>query len=181
MVELNLSWLKANCQMIHYFGLGFIQVKLDKAQRLHFYTDLLPPIVSEEDVHNHRYDFTSKILKGSLTQEIYELMDGDTHLVEDESCQAGVMAESNPKSCAIKLSSSHTYVAGSEYFIGHDTFHRVSNCGSCVTLLTRSNYKKEFAQVIRPIDEEKTCPFSKKIEEKELWKIVGKMLESYAN
>lgn len=34
---MNIDWLKANSTMIHYFGLGFIQVKLGDLDRVHFY------------------------------------------------------------------------------------------------------------------------------------------------
>lgn len=40
---LNLAWLKANHRTIHYFGLGFIQLKLDESRRMHFYVPSLKP------------------------------------------------------------------------------------------------------------------------------------------
>jgi hypothetical protein len=176
MHELNLKWLKANCQMIHYFGLGFIQLKTSKTKRFHFYTPELPAIVSEEDIHNHRYDFRSVIAHGSMVQEMYEVTPGNTHLKEEESCQVGVKAECKPESCGIRLSSRHIYNTNSEYFISHDTFHKVRVFGPCITVIDRSDYRKQYAQVIRPVGEASVCPFSKKIEEGALWEIVEKML-----
>ncbi len=177
---LTLKWLKANCQMVHYFGLGFIQLKINQYERLHFYTKDLPPIVPEEDIHNHRYDFTSKILAGMLIQEVYEVIPGSTHLIEDESCQVDVKTQiEEMKPCSIRLSSKHTYNTYSEYFIGHETFHRVYNFGYCITHLTRTDYKKKFAQVIRPVGQEKVCPFSHKVAEGDLWDIIGAMIGEY--
>lgn len=175
-MELTLDWLKANCEMIHYFGLGFIQLKLDKTQRLHFYTKHLPPIVPEEDVHNHRYDFNSKIMSGTLVQEIFEVIPGETHTIEEESCQVGVKVESTAKPCKLRLASMHTYHKNSEYFISHETFHRVSYIDHCITLLARSGYKKNLAQVIRPVGQEHVCPFSQKVPEERLWEIVEEMV-----
>lgn len=173
---LDLDWLKHNCQMIHYFGLGFIQLKIDKEYRMHFYTPELPPIISEEDVHNHRYDFTSVILCGSLTQEIYECVDEkDTHILEEESCQPGIKCETTQKACGIKLLGKQFFSLSSRYWTHHDTFHRVST-QNCITLLRRSEYKKNLAQVIRPKDALPICPFSKKVEESELWEIIERML-----
>ncbi len=86
--------------MIHYFGLGFIQLKINFETRMHFYSPELPQITSNEDVHNHRYDFESCVLKGELEQELFHVINGDTHLREQESCQAGVHTESTPTPCA---------------------------------------------------------------------------------
>lgn len=180
-MKINIKWLKENCKMIHYFGLGFIQVKIGQLHRMHFYTKLLPPIVPEEDVHNHRYDFESKILLGSFTQEIFNVIPGDTHLLEDESCQEGVETKTEAKPCSIITSSQHTYGVGCKYYISHEVFHRVQYEGDCITQLLRSPYRKDFAQVIRPKEQGKICPFSQKVEEKDLWKIIEEIVEKANN
>jgi hypothetical protein len=169
------DWLKDNCQKIHYFGLGFIQLKVNKHLRLHFYTACMPPIVPEEDIHNHRYDFTSWIIRGALTQEFFTLIPGDTHVKEEESCQEGVKPDSKPEPCSVKLSAKQTMREGSEYFIDHDTFHRVKS-DHCITMIERTDYKKPLAQVVRPVGETPVCPFSQKIEEEVLWRIVRDMI-----
>jgi hypothetical protein len=170
-MKLEIDWLKANHTMIHYFGLGFIQLKLDQFKRFHFYTSELPQIVGEEEIHNHRYDFQSTILLGKLTQEIYGKIDGDTHVIEDESCQEGVTTGILPSFCGIELLSMHNYGVGSYYFVDHNTFHRVK-ADNCVTILNRTDYKKQYAKVIRPVGTKKVCPFSQKVDEKRLWEII---------
>lgn len=176
MSYLNIDWLKQNHQMIHYFGLGFIQLKIDDRCRMHFYTPELPPIVSEEDVHNHRYNFDSKILKGEFTQELFHVIEGNSHIREHESCKEGVEAATVGTPCGIILASAHTYFTGSSYFINHKTFHRVI-AKNCITLLNRGSYKKDMAEVIRLVDAKKICPFSQKVEEEQLWEIVERMLQ----
>lgn len=176
-IKLDLNWLKNNHQMVHYFGLGFIQLKLNQEYRIHFYTEELPPIISDEDIHNHRYDFTSTILKGDLTQEIYEcVFDKDTHILEEESCQPGVKCDAMEKFCGVRLIGKQNFSLGSWYWMDHNTFHRVST-KECITLLKRSDYKKKLAQVIRPKDAVSVCPFSKKIEENKLWGIIERMIK----
>jgi hypothetical protein len=170
-MKLDIDWLKANHQMIHYFGLGFIQLKLDQTNRVHFYTSELPPIVDDEDIHNHRYDFTSKIISGKITNYLYSEIEGDTHFKSDESCKEGMNSETLQACCGVLLTSIHTYVAGSEYFVDHNTFHRVA-ATDCVTWVIRSGYKKEYAQVIRPMNSVKVCPFGKKLPDDKLWEIV---------
>jgi hypothetical protein len=176
MNELKIDWLKENCQMIHYFGLGFIQVKLKDGRRMHFYTEALPPITPEEDIHNHRYDFTSKILSGDFQQELFHIVEGDTHLREQETCKEGVCADAPATPCSIALASRHIYHAGCQYFISHETFHRVKSLYQTITLIERSDYKKKLAEVIRPVGSQKVCPFSQKVKEEELWDIIHWML-----
>lgn len=176
-MKLDIDWLKANHQMIHYFGLGFIQLKLDKHNRLHFYNSELPPIVDEEDIHNHRYGFNSKILSGSITQYLFNVIEGNDYYKEDESCKEGVKSQTLPVKCAVEITSIHTYTVGSEYFIHHNVFHRVS-ATDCITWIVRGEYNKEYAQVIRPINSAKVCPFSLKIPEDRLWELVEAQLSS---
>lgn len=177
-MKLEMDWLKANHTKLHYFGLGFIQLKLSQDDRLHFYTDKLPAIVSEEEIHNHRYNFTSSVLKGILHQELFEIVQGNTHTVEEESCQEGVKPEGHfPSLCGILRSSMHSYIEGSWYFIYHDTFHRVKS-SDCITYLTRGTYQKPMAKVIRPVGADKVCPFSVKVEDSVLWEIIEEMIKA---
>jgi hypothetical protein len=168
-------WLKANHKMIHFFGLGFIQLKLTDNVRMHFYNEKLPPITSKEDIHNHRYDFRSQILVGELEQELFTIVDGDDHILEKESCKAGVEVQQEGKLCGIRTHSVHKYVRGSQYKLDHRTFHRVAS-PFAVSLLTRGVTQQEFADVVRPVGSTKVCPFSKKVDEAELWAIVEEML-----
>lgn len=174
-MDINIDLLKKNHQKIHYFGLGFIQVKIDSITRVHFYSSELPAIISDEEIHNHRYDFTSVIIKGGFGQQIYQVIPGDTHLLEEESCQEGVSG-GKTKLCSVKMIGEHVYYPNSRYFVDHNVFHKVQAV-DCVTLLTRSDYKKDLAEVIRPVGAEKICPFSQKIEEGSLWEIVDSMLK----
>jgi hypothetical protein len=170
--DINVDWLKQNNQMIHFFGLGFIQLKINDRFRLHFYSPSLPSIVGKEDVHNHRYDFKSTILKGMITQELYARVSGNTHTMEQESCKDMVEHKAVSTECAIIMLASVEHLAGTSYWIQHDTLHRVYTKGSTITLLDRGPYAKELADVIRPRGSSKVCPFSVKLTESDLWEIV---------
>ena len=175
--DITLKDLQKKCTQIHYFGLGFIQVKLGLTYRIHFYTDILPPIIDEEDVHNHRYGFTSKILYGDFHQELFKVIPGNTHILQDESCKEGYISDPNTvKTCSLEKIGEQWFKEGSSYSISHQVFHRVS-AHNAITLLTRSDYKKELAQVVRINGTPKICPFSKKISEEELWGIVERILK----
>lgn len=171
--------LKIQAQMIHYFGLGFIQIKFNELERVHVYTKRLPAIVSEEAVHNHRYNFRSEVMAGSLVQTIYEAVPGEGYLLVDESCREGVKSETEPEEVNIEQRLSCVHRKGDYYEIGASTFHRVSSSEGAITYLKREPPHKEFAQVINKIGEPEVCPFSKKIEEKQLWAEVARNLEGF--
>jgi hypothetical protein len=178
---LDIDWLRANHTMIHYFGLGFIQVKLGESERVHLYIPGLDPIVSEEDIHDHRYHFDSLIMAGSLSQDLFtvEAVDQGTHAMDEVSCEEGEEPRRVADSLAVQLMSGHTYAQGSSYSIRHDQFHRVrTHPDGCATLVRRSGYMKPRARVVKPIGAAAICPFSRKIPEGELWGIVAGFLES---
>lgn len=173
--KISVDWLQVNHSIIHFFGLGFIQVKLGESTRMHFYSPELPPFV--EFPHNHRYDFVSTIIGGSLTNEIWgENGDGDSYVLEQESCREGEKPESSKREVKLVKIYEKTYLPRETYFMDHHTLHTVRGAGA-VTLLARTHYRKEFADVTRPIGTEPVCPFSMKVGNERLWEIVSAMLE----
>lgn len=171
--DIDLGYIKTNNVRLYYFGLGFIQLKLNDTFRLHFYSEELPPIT--EDIHNHRYDFTSQILKGNITNYIYSISNGSDYLITNESCNPDIQAPPEKKFCNAALAAQKTFSQGDKYSVTHDEFHRVE-AANCITLLSRGGYKKEFAQVVYPTAQDPVCPFSKKIPDGELWRIIEEML-----
>jgi len=173
--DIDVGLLKDNHVRLYYFGLGFIQLKVDDRLRLHFYSPELPTIT--EDVHNHRYDFDARILKGKITNFTFDILEGETHQINNESCNPDIEAPSETKLCNITLADQETYTTGQVYKMKHQDFHRVE-ATDCITLLSRSSYKKEFAQVITPVGKKSVCPFSKQIPEDKLWSIIEDMVKN---
>src|SRR5579863_7289598 len=56
----------------YWFGLGFIQLKLNDTARMHFWLPEIPH-PEREEIHNHRYDFSSIVLAGHLLHEVWHL------------------------------------------------------------------------------------------------------------
>lgn len=169
--------LRDNAASIHFFGLGFIQIKMeDPAKRYHFYIREFQPFV--EEPHNHRYGFFSDIIKGCLTMQTWDLIEGNTHLLSNESCKEG-SGTSEEKPVAFKKALWSMYDTHSCYDISASVFHTVRSLGgSTITKLKRHlPYETEFAQVSRRISEEKKCPFSKKVDTDYLWGLVEKHSE----
>jgi hypothetical protein len=175
----DIGWLRRNYQMVHYFGLGFIQLKLNDAERLHFYTDKIPKTVEEEEVHNHRYNFVSSILLGEFTQQIFEVdlnAAEKPYVLTQESCNADNKLDFPKVECDIKQVFSKCYVIGESYYIDHNTFHKVSSI-SAITHVRRSGYKKQYADVIYKKDQAIVCPFSVKMTPNELFEIIETIIK----
>ncbi len=193
-----IDYLKENCQKIHFFGLGFVQLKINQHMRLHFYTTKYSSIVADTEFHNHRYNFCSKLLYGSLSIEVADFMEQydesldtfgpdvkcqnellrglkPTVIKVKESCNKDIKVDQEPKYGFLPWPTKKRLVAGNTYYCTHDRFHKVSTDEDTITLLLRSDYKKESAEVIKPIGSISVCPFSKELPEAELWEIVEEM------
>jgi hypothetical protein len=176
-MRIDIDYLKANKSEIYYFGLGFIQVKFGKEERMHFYHPELPPFV--DTPHDHRYDFISKVITGQIENSIYEMdTNGNGYRLVLDTCNANERIE-NPiieASCGIKLMDTFTTSDGSEYYMPMDAFHTVKVIPNTITYLRRGEIKKEHARVFKKQDEENLCPFSKTIPENELWEYIADMI-----
>lgn len=172
--ELSVDQLQKSGIRFYYFGLGFIQLKLNEIWRLHFYSDKLPGFT--EDVHNHRYNFTSHILHGEITNELYKTSPGTTHLIRNVSCDEKKPAPALDIPCNLELDEAKTYKVGDLYNMHESWFHRVK-ATNCITLLERTPRMKEFAQIITPKDQEPVCPYSLKVPDEQMWDIIRDMLK----
>jgi hypothetical protein len=181
---LNIDWLRATEAEPHWFGLGFVQLKLNSEERLHFWHPDYCPTVSEDEVHDHRYTFNSDILKGSLTHYIFDwepatLMNpGLSHEMIYVSCE-------KDKPAPVKIQYGHlhdigfqTLTVGSSYTFLQGRFHRTAIYEPTVTYVCREEPVTEFARVIRPIGSKSVCPFSNDMSTEELWDIINETLSS---
>jgi hypothetical protein len=174
---LNIDSLKENCQRIYFFGLGFIQVKLNDSERVHFYTNEFQKTSVAEEIHNHRYDFESTIIKGTIIQEIfsYQYDDKGDSWITKETCNPDTKKEFDRFKCTVKLIQRQMFATGSMYWTDHDTLHRV-DADQAITYLKRGPYMKDEANVVYPVNIVPTCPFSVKVSDDELWDVVRSMI-----
>lgn len=185
---LDIDWLKSVSTKIHFFGLGFIQVKQDERTRFHFYSKDLPAFV--ENPHDHRYFFTSEVKKGTLRNWIwkshhgaYGLLEGRAHMdvmKRAVSCApTAAEREAANKGQGVLVNayrvSQFDVDEGSSYFMDENTFHQVEVTKyPCVTRINRGMVLKAFANVL--LLKEESCPFSQEIDEARLWEIVRSCL-----
>lgn len=180
-----IDYLRENSTLIHFFGLGFIQVKMkDPVARYHFYTTRYSKIVWDESIHNHRYNFSSVVLKGQLTNDIYDWhtcgYDYASYERRFVSCDKHRQAPSDILYGHKELKETQVIKADSItpiYYMENHVFHRVSTMVDTVTLVNRSSQLKDYAEVINKIGERDVCPFSCTLSQSELWEIVEEMLK----
>lgn len=182
------KWFRENedCK-VHFFGLGFVQLKLSPTVRYHFYHPKLGSFV--ENPHDHRYNFFSKVLKGNLHTTIWREcspIDPDRQPIEIfyTSCQEdGTELEvPDPYTDFVKREGDFSTKAGSSYFMPHEVFHSVipwPTDGPCITCITRGPHIKEHAKVIKIREE--ACPYSKKLSEEDLWTAVEECITKGKN
>jgi len=173
--------LRLSYQKIHFFGLGFVQVKISEEERWHFYHPSLPSFT--ENPHDHRYHFTSTVHRGVLESRIWKISPGDklNAVVRYESCTHGVQAPSTATAVDAELVSSFQVYAGSSYYLDENTFHQVSRIGQlpCITHLRRGKKVKEFASVIGFDGSKDLCPFSAPMSNSDCWTAVSECLFGY--
>lgn len=186
--SLTLDDLRKRHTMIHYFGLGFVQVKMGPSYRCHFYHPSVPAFV--DGPHDHRYSFTSTVHRGSIRNTIYEEASDEFCNLRGkmipESCREGVPPSDDVRDVRLKIVSSFITYEGSAYYLKHDTLHSIEPLaldGKVITSLMRNDVVKTHARVFRPEKEisgnEKLgviCPFSKKMSDDDLWAIVADCL-----
>lgn len=182
-----LSELRQSGATPHYFGLGFIQLKLDAQRRLHFWVPHWPVIPgAETELHNHRYSFSSTVLQGTLVQEIFRLPadedfrsspnSGDLEVVE-VSCKPAQSSDPRILGYATPRKVLHlTTHAGGQYRLDPMDFHRAFPQGNVITRLDRQSTEHEFARVLRAPGSGFTCPFSIEKSAEECWEEIARML-----
>lgn len=175
---LDIDYLKSIDNKPYYFGLGFIQLKINKSQRIHFWHPELIKTADDEEIHDHRYDFNSTILKGKLKNEIFTYNDNEYGNYSLKSVSCTKDSEENPKfikNVDIKLVTSYEVLEGQEYFLNKDSFHKTYTDG-CVSFLERGDITKEYANVISYKDKNLICPFSVEYSEDYIWKLISELI-----
>jgi hypothetical protein len=174
---LNIDYLRETGAKPHFF-LDFIQFKINDRERMHFWHPDLPAYGAEEELHDHRYDFESRVLAGFTTHEEWNFVEDESGTFEliEKSCQPG--NEIAPRRIAVgevSRGGSYSMVAGSVYRFPHDRFHRI-HTKRCVTFLTRGQVVKDVARIIKPLNAPDFCPFETKLDESLLWEMMADLL-----
>jgi hypothetical protein len=169
----------------YWFGLGFIQLKLNDTSRMHFWLPEIPH-PEREEIHNHRYDFTSIVLAGHLMHEVWNL-DGIGGLVPElfdwEIFQTACAPNKEgtvetATGCGVTKVGEFSLSAGSIYSFPHTSFHTTEHTKFAITHLTRVLPKSlEFASVIKRRGTPSVCPFKEKLPTDLCWQYIDAALQ----
>jgi len=159
----------------HYMGLGVIKYVFRKNRAYHFWSDLAPAIV--EDIHEHRFGFTSKVVKGELKNYIYDVVGQDPNSslqVERGECVSGAERIIEVPNANIVEMCTFTTVEGKAYTIAYDTLHRVECVTPKVITLLDKNlpFQQENPRFVTDANNPSVCAFSQPKSEKECWEII---------
>jgi len=171
------EFLRSHGAVPHYFGLGFIQVKLDAVHRLHAWVPDWPAIPgAETELHDHRYPFTSHVLKGCIEHDVFAIgplqdrFEPGLWEVASVSCQPG--SSEAPRllgHAAATLLASVRVGAGQSYALTPDAFHRARAHGPIVSLLVRRPTERAEARILRTPGAPSVCPFSLDVSVEKCW------------
>lgn len=126
-----ISYLKQNHDFILSYGLGFIQIKCGDIN-YNFYHRNVQKFESASYPHNHQRDFVSEILKGTLKESVYTVIQGDNRAY----VACGDINAPDMK-LDFNLFSINNYVENDIYYRSNDTFHSVIGSHGTITKVTK--------------------------------------------
>ena len=138
-------------------GFGMLRLYLDKETRLHIWNpSAAVPDVSE--IHDHPWDFVSNIICGSLTNELYRIIEElpeVTMLMQQIVCGPGGHSCGTPEPVKMGLVSTRDYKTGESYAQFAPAFHRTIAAPGTITIIKRRfRENTENARVCFPLGTE---------------------------
>lgn len=138
---------------------GFIQVDISDFRRINIWDDALPPAQTiNTPVHDHTFDFTSRIVAGTLIHIAYDFApnpQGDSQLWGVEPWKDGEDTVLKPLAGMrgdIGVFETLTLPAGHQYQFRAGLFHETKHDGFTVTVMTKTRKNvTAAARVVVPV------------------------------
>lgn len=131
-------------ETISLHGLGFIQLVLPGEQRMHVWHPDLPrrKCYAHSAIHNHRFSFTSRILKGlqcNVRVDVELARDGSHHVISHNGPRSDKGGrESYPVAeCNVFHRELEMYEPGQQYFMPAFEYHHTPVDGIVVTVMQK--------------------------------------------
>lgn len=182
MINIDIKWLKKNTTRPPiWFGIGCYQLYLPDNSRIHFWHEDHPiNIGNENEAHNHRYNFQSKVLKGTMINEIwepsYELL--GEWAIWNVSCDPRDENESYFKNYVNVETKQSTYYENDEYTMESKEFHRSLPQGMTITHFKRQyTTNSNYAEVIMPKKKLPKCPFQNSLSQRKIWQHIKEVID----
>lgn len=176
--------LRASGSVPQWFGLGFIQLDMPNRQRLHFWVDDWPQVDPEmQQWHDHRYDFTSHVLKGEVFNR--RALVGPLSAAPFEGCMELMAVHCQPAQsrlpallgyCQMHEGIDEQIAQEGRYFMPHDMFHVSRSSPGTITVLDRGPQVRDVARVVQPVGHGHACPFAVTFSAHECWERIQSIL-----
>lgn len=163
------DYLISNYESIGYWGLGFVQVKVGRTN-YHFYTDKFG-VFDVDNPHTHKYDFSSSIITGELTDNRYTVKPSKIgYRRVSNKCTINQLEE---EFVTCEIEDTLVHKKGDTYTLEAHVFHTVSATNGTITKLvkTTEDYNKQVASVL--INEHNHKEINK-VDVELLWNVVKK-------
>lgn len=171
---LDINYLRALGVQPSFFGLGFIQFKIDERKRLHLWHPEFLELtggVYDDEWHDHRYPFQSQVLVGSITNQLAAHVDASNGEYEVwEVCCEGNGADRAGNAHLFEVGTFITGV-GETYSLHQDALHKAT-AERCMTLQNRLDAPSKLKARVVTKDYRSPNPFSINVSSKRLWEIM---------
>lgn len=158
-----------------YNGIGMIRLRVSETQAYLFYSDRSEPYVN--DIHDHRYSFSSAILKGSLRTDVFKFTESDKYT--DLNVVRRYWDDREPEITApnINLYKVCTFdaVEGETYNIDYRMFHHVTKLTpKLITCMTTQPlpWPVEANQFIESKSEPSAAITDKEMSRERCWEVI---------
>lgn len=177
-----------------FHGNGFIQLYLSSNTRLHIWHPDLPPTVENAQIHNHRFDMKSYILRGTLRHRTYNATEASDSLFVLKHRKYACIGASTPEKfdadtleqgerVEIIETGAYDLIAGSKYTLPKNSFHSSEGAGLTITLMKKSYQDETPAIVIGPADKAPDHAFNPDNQPRlgDLWEAVESAINALRN
>lgn len=158
-----------------YNGTGVVKLHVGRTQIYRFYSDMATTV--SEDIHEHRCNFTSTVLKGVLKNYIYDVAGQDPASILEivrSKCEANAEKIIEVPNAVLIEQCNFTTMPGESYYLAYNVLHQIERVTpKVVTLMQKEPNVQEAARIVMDTSiTEYVCPISVKKSEKECWEII---------
>jgi len=172
---------------------GFLQLDLEPdrmstgrpiaKRRLHIFDDSLPRQEVRTTVHDHIFDMSSFVVKGTILNDTYVPVPDDDGDLEIYQAQEAKCTETNlvptGKRCTLKLKKTEYVYMGETYRFPAFAFHDSRHIGVAVTIMTKgTSFPLKTPRVLVPVDALPDNNFSREDQDIDaLWELVQRTFD----
>lgn len=140
----------------HQNGFDKIPLKTKNGEkfRLHVYR---VGAEADENIHNHRWDFESKVLCGSLPMHLYEIVEGNSHRLHTYLRKGRLYIIEYLRKIGLIESQLINIRAGKKYFMKNHLYHKIAAVKELtITYMTTRKTDQNTCHLINVMDKSST-------------------------